>query len=96
MKKLLKRLLGLSFLSIGMASLAGCGKDPPPGSLQQTPLTMDQWQQLPPEERYNIDSLERLKLGQPRLRDQRVWEQFTRKVLLPGKRQAMLNERPSS
>jgi len=70
------------------ACLAGCGS-PPPSARAESPLTLEQWKALPAETKYEIDSLERLKQGSPKLQDQREWEKFTRDVLLPARKKEL-------
>jgi hypothetical protein len=68
-----------------VAAVAGCGSTPAtaPG---KTPLTVEQWKTLPVQAKYEVETLERLKLGDPKLQDQRAWDKFTREVLLPAKK----------
>lgn len=75
------------FLAVA-AGLAGCGS-PPASAPEERPLTLEQWKALPPETKYEIDTLERLKQGNPKLQDQREWEKFTRDVLLPARKKEL-------
>jgi len=54
------------------------------------PLTVEEWKGLPAQSKYEVETLERLKLGDPKLQDQRAWDKFTREVLLPARKK----ERP--
>lgn len=45
------------------------------------PLTMEQWKQLPRVEKFDPHSLERLKAGEPQLKDPKAWREFERTVL---------------
>lgn len=72
------------------AAPGGCGSTPAtaPG---ETPLTVEQWKALPAQTKYEVDTMERLKLGDPKLQDQRTWDKFTREVLLPAKKKDRLD-----
>lgn len=72
------------------ACLTGCGSQPA-SAPAEGPLTLEQWKALPPEAKYEIDTLERLKQGNPKLQDQREWDRFTRDVLLPAKKKDQPN-----
>ncbi len=69
-----------------LVGVLGCwgGRSGPPAA--GTPLTLGEWKGLPAPARYEIETLERLKAGNPGLREQRAWERFTREVVLPLKR----------
>lgn len=83
-----RAVMTLCLLSAAVA-LTGCGSSPAtsPG---ETPLTVEEWKALPAQTKYEVETLERLKLGDPKLQDQRAWDKFTREVLLPAKQK----ERP--
>jgi hypothetical protein len=83
-------LLGLTLLVVG------CGQHPCDVAPVDTPLTLEQWKALPPQTKYEIATLERLKQGNPKLQDQREWDKFTRNVLLPSKKKELPNGRPKS
>lgn len=80
---------GLLALCVG---LAGCGGSPPPAASDpsEVPLMQSEWQALPPDKKYEIETLERLKLGDPKLQDQRAWDKFTKTVILPAKKKDAL------
>lgn len=63
--------------------LVGCSRPEVPPS---DPLTVEQWKALPAESKYEASTLERLKLGDPKLQDEREWDQFARKVLIPARK----------
>ena len=83
----------MSFLLSVIASvlLAGCGADKPTGidPAATAPLTLEQWQALPAEAKYQVPNLERLKDGDPKFRDDREWDKFMRTVVNPGKKKAL-------
>jgi len=69
----------------GLWSLGGCGSAsteiPPAG-----PLTVEEWQDLDPSEKYDPATFDRLKLNDPKLNSEQEWEQFMRKVVIPERR----------
>jgi hypothetical protein len=67
-------------------AIVGCGQTQPPAP-ENEPLTLEKWEQLPAEERYTAVSYERLKLGESKFQDERTWNAFYRKVVVPGDRQ---------
>jgi hypothetical protein len=73
-----------------MMILAGCGDNKLPSS-EKTLLTLEQWEVLPTNIKYEIDTLERLKEGNPQLMEQREWDKFLKTVLLPGKKKDFPN-----
>jgi hypothetical protein len=73
-------LLGLALM------LCGCGSGANSVSKADQPLTLTEWKTLPPATKYEIETLERLKRGEPSLREQRPWDHFSRTVLLPARR----------
>jgi len=49
-------------------TLAGCGKAPPQtASGPETPLSLEEWQNMAPHEKYEPDTLGRLKRSNPHL-----------------------------
>ncbi len=66
--------------------LAGCAARGTEASSSSEPLTLAAWKALPPETKYEIDTFERLKQGEPKLQDQREWDKFARTVVLPAKK----------
>lgn len=68
-------------------SLAGCGRriTHPPSE----PLTVEAWTALPPETKFEIATLERLKQGTPQLQDDREWDRFARTVLNPARKKEL-------
>jgi hypothetical protein len=86
--KLVKTVLLLA-LVLPLAGCSGKSTDAPPAA---APLTVDEWHKLPPEEKYEIETFERLKLGNPKLQNQRAWDQFTRSVILPSRKRDLPNQ----
>jgi hypothetical protein len=77
-------------LALALLIAAGCGKTDPVPAPEDSPLTVEQWKALPAEQKYEAATFERLKAGDPKLRDERAWEKFTRDVLLPAKKRDFL------
>jgi hypothetical protein len=88
----MNHLLRLMFLSFTL-TVVGCGHQQADESTSDAPLTMEQWKALPSQTRYEIETLERLKQGTPKLQNQREWDRFTREELLPMKNKEMPRER---
>lgn len=67
---------------------AGCsgstGTLPPPGAL--TPITVDEWRDLDPSEKYDPATFDRLKLNDPKLQNEQEWERFMKTVVLPERK----------
>lgn len=84
--------LGLALAGLLTLLAAGCGSPaaPAPGS---APLTVEQWKALPPPGKYDVDTLERLKDGDPKLREPQAWAKFSREVLLPAKKKDRAGEK---
>ena len=70
---------------VSLLSSTGWGRNRgaagPPG-----PLSSAVWSALPAETKFEIDTLERLKAGEPKLQDDKEWDRFARKVLLPAQK----------
>jgi hypothetical protein len=60
----------------------GCGGEEPVAD-PPTPLTVAQWKTLPPEEKYDPATFERLKDADPKLRSPAGWEKFMVEVVVP-------------
>ncbi len=60
-----------SILAAALAAVVGCGA-PTATPPHEAPLTVEQWKALPAQTKYEVETLERLKLGDPKLQDQRV------------------------
>lgn len=71
--------------SLLLASAAGCSRPSVAETLPE-PLTVAEWKTMLPQQKYEIGTLERLKVGEPRLQNDREWERFLYTVVAPGKR----------
>ncbi len=77
----------LLLLTVSFA-LVGCGRAPTK-DLANEPLTVEDWKDMPVESKYEIGTFERLKLGEPKLQDDREWQLFARNVMLPAKKREL-------
>lgn len=75
-------------------ALAGCGRGEPTAAPAERPLTLADWNAMPANEKYRADSYERLKLGEPKFQDEKNWDQFYRKTVLPGRKRDRAETRP--
>ncbi len=75
-------------------ALAGCGRGDATTAPAERPLTMADWNAMPADEKYRAESYERLKLGEPKFQDEKSWDQFYRKTVLPGRKKDMGDSRP--
>lgn len=67
-----------------MSLVVGCG----PQYVQEfkeigppEPLTVDEWKQLPPSEKFDPHTFERLREGDPKLKDPKAWREFEVNVI---------------
>jgi hypothetical protein len=69
-------------------AVAGCGGEParPAPVPPATPLTVAEWQNLDVEKKYEPETFERLKKGDPKLNTDRAWEQFFATVIVPNRK----------
>ena len=70
------------------SSLAGCHDAS--NSLvtnRETPITIEAWKELGVNEKYELETFDRLKMSYPKLNDERIWEQFMQTVVVPERRQ---------
>lgn len=88
-----RRLTGC-FLTMTICLIGCTGQPPTPAG--DVPLTLEQWRALPAASKYQAETFERLKLGQPALRDERAWQHFTRTVVLPAKQKDLAPARSSA
>ena len=67
---------------------AGCGSEPSPVSPlpDPGPLTVEEWRQLPIEEKYDDGTFQRLKKHNPKLASRRLWDKFMREVVIPERK----------
>jgi len=67
--------------------LAGCSSEPDSNvALNDQPISIEAWQELEVAEKYAPETLDRLKLNDPRLENERNWNRFMRSVVVPARR----------
>ena len=78
---------------LAMSASIGCGGTPALREIPSSPLSISEWERLPPTEKYEVPTLERLKDGEPKLNTDAGWESFRKTTLMthrrkdfPGKR----------
>lgn len=69
--------------------VVGCGSQQSTAPPEEVPLTVEEWKTLPTQVKFEIETFERLRRGNPKLQEQRDWDKFTREVILPSKRKEM-------
>jgi hypothetical protein len=77
-----------------LGGFAGCGPSSSPPSPEEASLSVEQWKAMPPDQKYQIETFERLKAGNPKFRNQNEWDKFTREVILPAKKKDFPNGKP--
>jgi hypothetical protein len=85
------RFAGTILLAAVVLGCLGCSETKPPPAPEQTPLTVSDWKALPPEQKYTIDTFERLKAGDPKLYDPAHWDAFNKTVVLPARKKDFPN-----
>ncbi len=70
---------------LAVLMMSGCSPEPVTPPAEQ-PLTLTEWEQLPPEKKFNAESYERLKLGEPKFQDEKTWDRFYRTTVLTGQK----------
>lgn len=75
-------LVGAIFLSGALGCEAGSSAP----ADDERPLTFEDWKAMPAEAKYRGATFERLKLGDPKLQDDRAWDKFQREVVLPARK----------
>ena len=79
-----RRIFGTAVAACLLGFAVGCGGPRPATTPESAPLTLDDWKALPPAVKYQIETFERLKQGDPKLQDERAWQKFSRDVLVPA------------
>lgn len=83
-------LRSLMFLLLVVIS-SGCGskqKQEVKTTLDRSPLTVEQWNAIPPEEKFDAAILERLRAGSSELAGDDAWRDFENEVIAPELRKA--------
>ncbi|MDG1872469.1 MAG: hypothetical protein P8J27_01060 [Mariniblastus sp.] len=67
--------------------LVGCGNVTTDSvNKQDQPLTIQEWKQLDVAEKYEPETFDRLKLNDPKLSQDKHWDQLMRRVVVPERR----------
>ena len=69
--------------------VVGCGKKKP--RLETEPLTMEDWMVMPAETKYEFATIERLKAGTPKFRNDDEWDKFAHAVMIPARKKELPN-----
>ena len=83
------RRYGVALMVLLMILMPGCHRNR--GSSANEPLTMETWQKYPPEKKYDVGTIERLKSDVPKFSDEREWNRFMKTVLIPGRKKELAN-----
>ena len=66
------------------AVLIGCGGQPPAMTpIAPSSLSLDQWRQLPVQQKYAPETLQVLRSSDPKLADERAWARTMQEVVAP-------------
>ncbi len=68
--------------------LVGCGGSPPSPTAEK-PMIVAEWEGLPADQKYQAESYERLKLGEPKFQDEKAWDRFYKQTVLPGQKKEL-------
>lgn len=72
----------------------GCSANPAT-DLSNEPLALEEWRVMPSEAKFQAATMERLKLGNPKLQDDREWERFLRTVVIPARKKELPRGMPA-
>ena len=85
------RFAGAILLTGVALGFAGCGETKSPPPPEQAPLSVSDWKALPPDQKYTIETFERLKAGDQKLYDPQSWDTFHKTVVLPARKKDFPN-----
>ncbi|MCE9534441.1 MAG: hypothetical protein K8T89_25460 [Planctomycetes bacterium] len=78
----------LSLLTL-LFAIEGCRKKSP-ASLsakpEDTPISLAEWRTMPSPQKYEPEVLERLKIGEPKMQNQKEWDVFYHAEFEPGRK----------
>ena len=79
--------IGLLVVLCAVIVTSGCGSDSGAEVVfAGGPLTVEQWKELEVVEKYEPETLDRLKLSYPKLEKEKNWNKFMREVVVPERR----------
>jgi len=80
------------FLAILICGIVGCGGNSVTvNTLPTDTLTVADWKELPTSQKYEPETFERLKRGDPKLETPEGWEAFNRTTLLSARKKDFPN-----
>lgn len=76
--------------------LVGCGGEmtPPTTPPAPTPLSVAEWRELPVGEKYDEATFDRLKLQDPKLKEDRNWARFMAETVVPERKKDLPGDLP--
>jgi hypothetical protein len=87
MKPIILYLLGIAYLVF--AGVTGCGGTPAPPSISATPtpLSLEEWKSISDiSDKYDGATLDRLRMGDTRLKNERAWESYMKQNVIPERK----------
>lgn len=80
----MKRIL----LAAALVAVVGCGGElkPPPLPEPLQPLSVEEWKTLPALEKYDGETLDRLRIDNPDLKSDAFWDKFFQEVVVPSRK----------
>lgn len=77
-----------TMLLAALFAAVGCGGElkPPPLPEPPKPLTVEEWNALPVVEKYDGETLDRLRIDNPALKSEAGWDKFFQEVVIPQRR----------
>lgn len=85
------------FTCIAIASVVvGCGGDVTPTTAPPapTPLGIAEWRELPVAEKYDETTFDRLRLQDPKLKNDRNWARFMVETVIPERKRDLPDDLP--
>ena len=76
--------------------IAGCAGEikPPTTPPAPTPLSLADWRGLPVQEKYDETTFDRLKLQDPKLKNERNWTRFMVETVIPERKKDLPDDLP--
>lgn len=76
------------FCLIALVAAAGCGSNSPASTVPaEGPLTIEQWKQMDDFTlKYDPVTFDRLKKGDPKLEDEKAWDDLMKTVIFPQRK----------
>jgi len=76
------------FAALVFATVTGCGDKvtPPAPAPAATTLSLEDWRKLPVELKYDGDTLDRLRMNDPRLQNERAWQAYMMQNIIPERK----------